>query len=52
MQVTKALGDGTYEFEGMIPFQISGKYGYTVRVLPHNELLATPFLPGYILWAS
>ncbi|MBN1262408.1 MAG: alpha-glucan family phosphorylase [Anaerolineae bacterium] len=30
----------------------SGLHGYTVRVLPRNVDLVTPFLPGYIIWAG
>jgi glycogen phosphorylase len=30
----------------------SGLYGYTVRVLPRNPDLVTPFLPGLITWAA
>jgi starch phosphorylase len=29
----------------------SGLHGFTVRVLPHNSDLVTPFVPGLIAWA-
>jgi starch phosphorylase len=35
-------GDGTHRYEGEIPLDRTGGYGYTVRVLPKNELLASP----------
>ena len=33
--------DGTYRFEGDVPLQRTGSFGYTVRVLPDHELLAS-----------
>jgi glycogen phosphorylase len=30
----------------------SGRYGYTVRLLPKHPDLVTPFLPGMITWAQ
>jgi starch phosphorylase len=45
-------GEGVV-FEGTIgPCEMSGLYGYTVRVLPSHPALATPFLPGLITWAG
>jgi glycogen phosphorylase len=34
-------GDGTHRYEGEIPLDRTGAYGYTVRVLPSSDLLAT-----------
>jgi starch phosphorylase len=33
--------DGLLRFEGEVPLDRAGSYGYTVRVLPHNALLPT-----------
>jgi starch phosphorylase len=33
-------GDGTHRFEGEVPLDRTGGFGYTVRVLPRNRLLA------------
>ena len=33
--------DGTARFEGDVPLERTGPFGYTVRVLPKNDLLAT-----------
>lgn len=33
------------------PCSSSGLMGYTVRVLPYNPNLTSPFLPGYVAWA-
>ena len=34
------------------PGTYSGLAGYTVRVLPFHKDLTSPFLPGYVTWAS
>ena len=34
--------DGTLRYEGDVPLERTGAFGYTVRVLPQNDLLATP----------
>ncbi|MCU1678874.1 MAG: alpha-glucan phosphorylase [Frankiales bacterium] len=34
--------DGLYRFEGEVPLGRTGPFGYTVRVLPHNDLLIHP----------
>ena len=47
-----ALGDGSYQFVGSVPCRASGRYGYTLRVLPQNEDLDSPYLPGYVLWGA
>ena len=31
--------DGTHRFEGAVPLERAGSFGYTVRVLPHAEML-------------
>jgi starch phosphorylase len=41
-------GDGTHRFEGEIPLDRTGSFGYTVRVLPDSELLAAPAELGLI----
>jgi starch phosphorylase len=41
-------GDGTHRYEGEIPLDRTGGYGYTVRVLPKNALLATPAELGLV----
>ncbi|MEI8345860.1 MAG: alpha-glucan family phosphorylase [Pseudomonadota bacterium] len=39
-------------FKAMIPCDLGGRYGYTVRILPGNENLASEFLPGLIKWKT
>jgi starch phosphorylase len=41
-------GDGTHHYEGEIPLDRTGGYGYTVRVLPHSDLLVTPAELGLV----
>ncbi len=43
--------DGTSRFEGDIPLDSTGPLGYTVRVLPNNDLLATPAELGVVATA-
>jgi starch phosphorylase len=46
-------GDGRYLFESDAAlWRASGLNGYTVRVLPSNPDLSTPFQLGLISWAS
>ena len=52
MQFVKENADGNCLYRGAIPFRFSGRYGYTVRVLPQHEDLSNPHKPGLILWAK
>jgi len=49
---SKKDADGHYLFNATTTCEMSGLHGYTVRVLPHNEDLVSPFLPGFIKWAE
>ena len=44
-------GDGPNRFEGDVPLERTGSFGYTVRVLPRNGLLATPAELGVVATA-
>jgi starch phosphorylase len=39
---------GRHRFEGTVPLSTTGPFGYTVRVLPRNEHLASPAELGYV----
>jgi glycogen phosphorylase len=52
MRHEKALGDGTHLFIGQFAPGHSGQHGYSVRVLPNDDRLVTPFMPGLITWDS
>jgi starch phosphorylase len=43
--------DGTSRFEGDVPLERTGSFGYTVRVLPKNDLLAVPAELGVVATA-
>jgi starch phosphorylase len=44
-------GDGAQRYEGDLPLGRTGSFGYTVRVLPSNGLLATPAELGVVATA-
>jgi starch phosphorylase len=43
--------DGTSRFEGDVPLERTGTFGYTVRVLPKSDLLASPSELGLVVTA-
>jgi starch phosphorylase len=43
--------DGTARFEGDVPLERTGPFGYTVRVLPRNDLLASSAELGVVALA-
>ena len=45
-----SLGDGRHEFTGRVVANRSGRFGFSVRVLPKNDLLDQPLVPGLITW--
>jgi starch phosphorylase len=45
-------GDGLHHWEGTVPLERPGAFGYTVRVLPKHELLATEAELGVVTVAS
>jgi len=50
MTLEKDLGDGRYRFTGRFTPSQSGRRGFTVRVIPSDERLVHPYLPGLITW--
>jgi starch phosphorylase len=44
-------GDGVSRYEGEVPLERTGGFGYTVRVLPHNDLLVSPAELGLVATA-
>src|SRR5439155_11205656 len=45
-------GDGLHLFEASVPLERTGAFGYTVRVLPRHDLLATAAELGVVTTAS
>ncbi len=52
MEQTEKLSSNRYVFAVDLPCKMSGRLSYTVRVLPAESDLATPFEPGLISWAA
>jgi glycogen phosphorylase len=48
----KNKGNNLYRFSGSILCRTSGRYGYTVRVLPKHENLTHAHETGLIVWAD
>lgn len=43
--------NGVYVFKGNIPCDGTGRFGYTVRVMPSKNRLENPFIMGLVTWA-
>ncbi|MBC8181612.1 alpha-glucan family phosphorylase [candidate division KSB1 bacterium] len=52
MSCSEDNGDNVFTFTGNISCQVSGLYGYTVRIIPKIENLNHPHETGLIHWAS
>ncbi len=52
MNHVEGLGDGRFRYHGELSAPNSGQHGFAVRVIPGDQRLATPFIPGLILWDS
>ena len=46
--VAEGYEGGRYRFEGEVPLDRTGPFGYTVRVLPRHDRLATPAELGLV----
>ncbi|HTL52005.1 MAG TPA: alpha-glucan family phosphorylase [Planctomycetota bacterium] len=44
------IGDGVYSFAGKVRCNASGKFAYTIRILPHHPYLSHGFISGLITW--
>jgi hypothetical protein len=45
-----SLGEGRTRFVGEFPVNHSGRNGFSVRLLPRDDRMATPFATGLISW--
>jgi starch phosphorylase len=52
MQAGEALEDGWHAFTGHIQPRDSGRFGFTVRIVPNHPLLLDPRSLGLIHWAQ
>jgi starch phosphorylase len=45
-------GDGSiFEYHGQLECTLTGRQGYTIRLLPTHPALIHPYLPGFLRWA-
>lgn len=51
MEKTQDLEDHWIRYEGKVKSDTTGRFGYTVRILPHHSLLLDPHCLGLIHWA-
>jgi len=49
--VPQSDGRGAVEYRGQIECAVTGRQGYTVRLLPKHPALIHPYVPGYLRWA-
>lgn len=52
MAHAESMGDGTHRFTGIFSPAASGQHGFAVRVVPNDDRLVTPFVPGLIAWEN
>ncbi|MCL1897405.1 MAG: alpha-glucan family phosphorylase [Micrococcales bacterium] len=52
LQVTQSVDAGRYVFSGEVALDLSGPFGYTVRVVPRHKLLVTPADLGLVASAT
>ena len=46
--MTESYDDGRHRYEGSVELNRTGPFGYTVRVLPNNDLLSSPAEMGVV----
>lgn len=51
MTCAERLSDEIFRFEGRIPCDETGIYGYTIRVLPFHPFLFNPLSMNLVVWA-
>jgi len=44
--------NGGYHYEGKIPCTETGKYGFTIRIMPTRSQMETPYSTGLVIWAK
>jgi glycogen phosphorylase len=44
--------NGGYHYEGEIPCTETGKYGFTIRLMPTRSQMETPYSTGLVIWAD
>jgi starch phosphorylase len=52
MEAAGSDGNGNHRFEGEIPCFHTGKYGFTIRIMPSRQKMETPYTTGLVVWAD
>ncbi len=52
MKVVDSDGNGNHHFEGKVPCSQTGKYGFTIRIMPSRQKMETPYTTGLVIWAD
>jgi starch phosphorylase len=49
--IPQSDGRSAVEYRGQIDCAVTGRQGYTVRLLPKHPALIHPYVPGFLRWA-
>jgi len=52
MKAADSDGNGNHHFQGEVPCSKTGKYGFTIRILPSSRKFETPYTAGLVIWAD
>ncbi|MSN25430.1 MAG: alpha-glucan family phosphorylase [Geobacter sp.] len=50
LQMKNYLGNGRYEFGGVLECRFCGRHGFMLRILPQHKILGNIYEPGYMIW--
>ncbi len=52
MQPESNDGSGNYHYVGFLPCGQTGKFGFTIRIMPSSQKFETPYTTGLVVWAE
>ncbi len=52
MKTAGSDDNGNHRFEGELPCPHTGKYGFTIRIMPTRQKMETPYSTGLVIWAN
>ncbi|MFH1077016.1 MAG: alpha-glucan family phosphorylase [Pseudomonadota bacterium] len=52
MEPIQESSKGNYRYRGKILCNKTGRFGLTIRIMPSNEKLETPYTTGLVIWAE
>ena len=50
LETWRDLGNGVFEFSGVIECRFCGRHGFMLRVMPRHKIIGNYYEPGYLLW--